>query len=424
MTRFKLRAVFALGGLIVGVAIWASVGASQENTPPPAADLPLPSGTGPAAISPATVAPSAAEAVPTVQRALPASTTSESDAGGALALPLRAGETATERDRRLSAEAIRPSVSNGPGFGFSSAGLGADVGGTAPPQPAEVAALRVFSLKRMNASSLKEIVETLVPTARGQIAIDGTTNSLIMRVPDSVFAEIQQLVNDLDSMEVNSGGSATQNGSRAKRPGGEAQQLGVRMGGKGNEMMNRMIGSAGVAAGSQSKSHPSLPMSSAELRKRYETTDRAAREMAQTIKADPSNVPHKQELRRLVSEVFSLRQGMLRSELADFQSRMSTIQESINLRDRVAEQIIERRVSELLDPNLQWEPASVPGIGASGSVDANGVQWRRPLGLPGGMGPGREGTEGWSSNGKASFTSEAVPIVPSNSGIFSGFGRQ
>jgi hypothetical protein len=58
MTRFKLRAMFALGGLIVGATIWASAGISQENTPVPGIGLP---GSGGLAPGPATTPPAAVE---------------------------------------------------------------------------------------------------------------------------------------------------------------------------------------------------------------------------------------------------------------------------------------------------------------------------------------------------------------------------
>jgi hypothetical protein len=150
-------------------------------------------------------------------------------------------------------------------------------------------------------------------------------------------------------------------------------------------------------------------VSSAERKKDYERADKAARDFAATMKSNSNRDDESMaSLRNRVAYAFSLRQTSVRVELAEMQRRMATIQDSIDLRDRAAQQIIDRRVSELLDPNLQWEPAATPGIGPGGFMDSNGVQSTRPVGLPGGMGPRRIDRESRSGTG---IQGDMVPAV-------------
>ena len=60
------------------------------------------------------------------------------------------------------------------------------------------------------------------------------------------------------------------------------------------------------------------------------------------------------ELHSAVSDAFQARQQLQRAELAAFHLRMRQTSESIELRERIADQIIKRRVEDLLNPNRRW----------------------------------------------------------------------
>jgi hypothetical protein len=63
------------------------------------------------------------------------------------------------------------------------------------------------------------------------------------------------------------------------------------------------------------------------------------------------------ELRRLVAAAFEARQQLQQAEVAALSQRLQAIQQSIAAREKNKPAIIERRVSDLLDPNLAWESA-------------------------------------------------------------------
>lgn len=423
MTRFKLKAMFAVVGLIIGATIWASAGISQDNEPQPAPAAGLPAAGSPGGGAPPSAIAAPAAGLPgepgrptTVPKPGDPAVTTDSKGRPAPTPSLRPGETATERLDRLR---VNPAGPPAPGFGIPGAPA------SQPAVVAEMPALRVIPVESLNASSLKEIVETLIPTARGLVAVDAQTNSLVVRVSDATVDEIKKLALHLQEMQrampkVNDAG-------RGRGPGGGSGFGAGLEGGSDTGASSGM--SRGGGGGRLGEPVVERQVSLAELKRDYERADKAARDFAATMKSSSKrNDDSLASLQNRVAYAFSLRQTFLRVELAEMQRRVTMIQESIDLRDQVARQIIERRASELLDPNLQWEPASTPAIGPGGFIDSNGVQWPRPTGLPGGMAPGAEGAEGSSSsgsNGKATFTSEAVPIIPSNTRIFSGFsGRK
>ncbi|MFO0977274.1 MAG: hypothetical protein U0996_12800 [Planctomycetaceae bacterium] len=62
-----------------------------------------------------------------------------------------------------------------------------------------------------------------------------------------------------------------------------------------------------------------------------------------------------EELKEAVNRSFVARQELHRAELAEFALRLREIQESIDRRDKIREQIVAHRMEELLDPSLGWD---------------------------------------------------------------------
>lgn len=95
------------------------------------------------------------------------------------------------------------------------------------------------------------------------------------------------------------------------------------------------------------------------LRSRCQALEQESRELAVQLQSpapDPGiDLPMKQRLRDTVRRSFEARQKLQRAELAEFARRLQKIHKSIDTRDRIAQQIIDRRVEDLLDPNLEWE---------------------------------------------------------------------
>ncbi len=96
-----------------------------------------------------------------------------------------------------------------------------------------------------------------------------------------------------------------------------------------------------------------------------------------------------------VRQSFTARQAMLAAELAELQRRVEAAQRSLELRNRAADEIIARRVEDLLNPELKWEEPQVTG-GMPPTMPQSTVPGapHLPTGVPAGQGAVREPTAG------------------------------
>ena len=97
------------------------------------------------------------------------------------------------------------------------------------------------------------------------------------------------------------------------------------------------------------------------LKQRYNELEQQAHQLADKLKQ--SNSPsesERTELKTAVRKSFEARQALQRAELADLAQRMKSMQQSIDMRDKVADKVVQRRVEDLLDPNLKWEVTLEP----------------------------------------------------------------
>ncbi len=78
-----------------------------------------------------------------------------------------------------------------------------------------------------------------------------------------------------------------------------------------------------------------------------------------------------------VQHTFEARQGLQRAELAAFRQRLDAIEKQIDDRDRMQAEIVERRVEELLNPNLKWDPPADEAE-AHDSAEMSGANERMP----------------------------------------------
>ena len=91
----------------------------------------------------------------------------------------------------------------------------------------------------------------------------------------------------------------------------------------------------------------------ADLRTDYEAADKQAHDLAESLRKTPDPTK-KAKLRIAVQRAFTLRQSLLRAELQKMQARLEKTQRSLDLRERIADQIVDRRVADLLNPELDW----------------------------------------------------------------------
>ena len=92
------------------------------------------------------------------------------------------------------------------------------------------------------------------------------------------------------------------------------------------------------------------------LKQRYRKLEQKAHQLADKLKNSKSpSESERSELQAAVRKSFEARQALHRAELADLARRMQSMQQSIDMRDKLADKVVERRVEDLLNPNLKWD---------------------------------------------------------------------
>lgn len=218
--------------------------------------------------------------------------------------------------------------------------------------------LKIFHLQYAEASDMGVIIQQLFEDRGITLAADERTNSLMIRGNADVQNEIEALLLKLDDRPAPV--SAPQANSFPV-PDPEHRRL------PPNPVINAIIADA----------------STAELRGQYESLENAAQKLAEQVRSavttlgknHPETEKRKADLRAAVQQAFAARQELQRAELAEFARRMQRMHQSIDMRYRIADQIIDRRVEELLDSNLKWEPSE----NEAAVVPANAVSEAAPV---------------------------------------------
>lgn len=222
--------------------------------------------------------------------------------------------------------------------------------------------IRLYELAHVRAETLMATLQQLYPD-KLLVGVTAGRNQLIVRgsVPqlDEVSALVERLDQPVEAPEKN-----------AAQPAPQPQ------------------------TGSRSPTDPSSRVldtkrSKIEWQQQYSARERAAMELAQKVrrlatKADNSPAEAQQlqavrnELRAVVTEAFAARQQLHRAELAELEQRMARVEQTLAVRDRIQDQIIDRRVDDLLNPNLLWE--AEPSSETSGPIRAPGLPGSYPVG--------------------------------------------
>jgi hypothetical protein len=164
---------------------------------------------------------------------------------------------------------------------------------------------KIFHLQHAAAAELRDVLLQLAP-ADIKLAVDERTNTVIVSGPAPQLAELEAIMLRLDEP-----GSAVADKGPATKPAGTV----------------------------------------AELKQQYADAEAEAARLARESK------PAKEKLRAAVAKAFELRQKLLQAELAEFRQRTERIEQSLKQRQGIKQQIIERRVEDLLKPGLEWEGA-------------------------------------------------------------------
>lgn len=199
---------------------------------------------------------------------------------------------------------------------------------------------RIFMLKYADANVLSQGVSQLFGKDFG-IAVDARTNSVIVRGDESQLKEMEVLVEMLDRPQPK---RFLEPPAAPGHPNARVQQTG-----EGKKYSAFYVDVPSVAP-SQTR------IQIQELDRQTQKTANSLRS-SETDSSDSAELDEKRkaELRQVVRKTFLARQELQRAELAEFAARLKRIQQSIEMRDKIADKIIDRRVEELLDPNLKWD---------------------------------------------------------------------
>jgi hypothetical protein len=119
--------------------------------------------------------------------------------------------------------------------------------------------------------------------------------------------------------------------------------------------------------------------STEDLKRRCEAKENSTIEIARRIQSNPGRAGDDEvALRQAVAETFDLRQQLHQAELAEFQQRMETIRQKIQTREQNKDQMIKRRIEDLLNPNLKWDTSNARRKGNKDSVSVLSAAMIKP----------------------------------------------
>ena len=223
---------------------------------------------------------------------------------------------------------------------------------------------RSFPLQYTPASDARRMVEQLLERSRWRLfslAVDERINTIHVRGHKAVVQEVIDLLELLDVAE----------------PGSNATEFDLQ-----EKALSKPQSSHATDATGES-----LQQSVADIRQRLVDLDRQSHGLANQLKRPLKDPGEAKELRTLLHDVvlksFTTRQELRRAELELFTIRLRDLKQSVELRDHIADRIIDRRIEELLDPNVSWEASNEsaplvdgPPVDAA-EIDASNVS--RPI---------------------------------------------
>lgn len=194
--------------------------------------------------------------------------------------------------------------------------------------------VRIYTLRHVAAAEVSELLKELFGL-RPQVVSD----KVVLAATEKEHAEIETMLAQLDVAETSAANSKGTNPLRIEDPLGNGASLKI-------DFVYR-------------------DESIETLRRAYEASEQTVRNLKSQFKASAAaptaDDPLRVQLRAAVAEAFKARQALLRAELVEFRQRMDRLGQSIERRNRLADQIIDRRVDDLLNPSLNWsESTSTP----------------------------------------------------------------
>jgi hypothetical protein len=219
--------------------------------------------------------------------------------------------------------------------------LPSSIGNTPSPEVHSQLPLRKVTFKHARAADVSKIMRDLVGEALDDgkgFVVDERTNSLLYLSHDVSSPEFEEFCRSLDTPTPSPGDTTSGKSTDLPANGPKPQVLTFSIGFDRGESLE-------------------------SLKQRYNELEQQAHQLADKLKQSklPSK-PERTELKTAVRKSFEARQALQRAELADLAQRMKSMQQSIDMRDKLADKVVQRRVEDLLNPNLKWdltEPAAI-----------------------------------------------------------------
>jgi hypothetical protein len=215
----------------------------------------------------------------------------------------------------------------------------------AESQPAETP-IRVIQLQRTDAAVLAETLKQLFDRGRLIIAADAASNSLIARGDEKTLVELQALLTALDGAAARQAESLVTPFNGIATPGGTPPTA-----------TRELIRKDELAR-----------------RRAREENERAAQNFAEELRnrrlgesEDEQRLRSslKQRLESAVFAAFEARQQSQIAELRRLEEELGLIRKRIAVREQLRDRIIQKRVDDLLNPDLRWEAGGGSPEGAS-----------------------------------------------------------
>ncbi|HUE17330.1 MAG TPA: DUF1559 domain-containing protein [Planctomycetaceae bacterium] len=204
--------------------------------------------------------------------------------------------------------------------------------------------IRVFELRYLQADRAREMLSSL--GYGGNYLPDQRTSSLIAQDSKERLDELETLLQAIDRP------------GRARRPQARNKRGDVSAVDEGESPVPPAAGE-------------SPPQSIRALRRAFSQRDAQAARIAATVagqRQSPGPHPAARELRQQVAAAYEARRQLQLAEVDWLRQRLARIERELTERERIKNQIIDRRVEELLNPGLQWDPSQgeATAVGSAG----------------------------------------------------------
>jgi type II secretory pathway component GspD/PulD (secretin) len=197
--------------------------------------------------------------------------------------------------------------------------------------------IKVFSLQYIAAIEAQRILADLFGRDLAAISADQRVNSLVVRGQAERLAEIEVILKRLDEKPA----------EIVAQPALDKVQT--------NGISDPQSNSSGRNANDFGSSIEAFRRRLNELEKPvFELAEKLRSSEAAFGKGHLNSAKLRADLRALVQQSFVARQEIQRAELVEFSRRLQLMQQTIEARDRISEKIVDRRMEELLDPNVEW----------------------------------------------------------------------